>query len=184
MAVQTVVIAALAILFIAILLARPARIFLKFRGRRVISCPDNHQAAGVIVDARHAALSALGHSPELRLSTCSRWPEKQGCGAPCLSQIAASPEDCLVRNLLVKWYEGKDCALCGQPFGGVDWAAAKPAVLNAAGVSLEWQEIPSEELFRTIETAKPVCFACHTANRMAREHPELVVDRTARYRTP
>ena len=39
------------------------------------------------------AASALLGPPELRLTACSRWPEKAGCGQPCLSQIAASPQE-------------------------------------------------------------------------------------------
>lgn len=177
MAVQTLVIAAGAALFVVFLLARPARIYFRLRGRRVIACPENHQAVGVILDARYAALSAIRHDPQLRLSNCSRWPEKQDCGAPCLSQIAAAPQDCLVRNLLVHWYGGKNCALCGLPFGNLDWNAAKPAALLPTGVSLQWDDIPAEALGSALENAKPVCFSCHTANRMVREHPELVTRR-------
>jgi hypothetical protein len=29
----------------------------------------------------------------------------------------------------------------------------------------------------TLAAAKPICFACHMAQTLVREHPELVVDR-------
>jgi hypothetical protein len=175
-AIQTVVVAIASVLG-AVAVWRLARAWWKYRGRRVITCPENQQAAGVVVDARHAAATALGKSPELRLSSCSRWPERAGCGQECLSQIEASPVECLVRNILTKWYEGKVCAWCGQPFGEIDWAGRKPALLGADGVSIEWSEVPPERLQETLATASPVCFACHMANKLLREHPELAVDR-------
>jgi len=81
------------------------------------------------------------------------WPERAGCGQECLSQIEASPGECLVRNILTKWYEGKVCAWCGQPFGEIDWAGRKPALLGADGVSIEWSEVPAERLQETLAAA-------------------------------
>jgi hypothetical protein len=175
--VQTVVVV-IAVVLAGIALGRLARAWWRYRGRRVITCPENRKPAGVVVDARHAAVTALGKSPELRLSSCSRWPERAGCGQPCLSQIEASPEDCLVRNILTKWYEGKVCAWCGQPFGEIEWAGRKPALLRADRVSVEWSEVPADRLHETLVAALPVCFACHMAGTLAREHPELAVDRS------
>jgi len=146
----------------------------KFRGRRVVTCPENERPAGVSVDVRHAVATALGKAPELRLESCSRWPERAGCGQQCLSQIEASPEGCLVRNILLAWYAGKACQVCGLPIGDIALAGAKPAVLRADGVSMEWQEIPADRLQETLSQATPICFACHTAKRMMSEHPGLV----------
>ena len=146
----------------------------KFRGRRVVTCPENQRPAGVAVDARHAVATGLGKAAELRLESCSRWPEKAGCGQQCLSQIEASPEGCLVRNILVTWYAGKSCQSCGRPIGEISLGGAKPAVLGTDGSSIEWSEIPAEKLQETLLTASPVCFACHTALKMVVEHPELV----------
>ena len=44
-------------------------------------------------------------------------------------------------------------------------------------MSVEWNEIPADKLVETLAGALPICFACHTANRLVREHPELVTDR-------
>jgi hypothetical protein len=145
----------------------------KYRGRRVVTCPENQRPAGVAVDARHAMATALA-KPELRLESCSRWPEKAGCGQECLRQIEASPDGCLVRNILVEWYEGKDCHSCGMPVDGISLAGAKPALLRSDGVSMEWSEIPAEKLHETLLAANPICFACHTARRMLREHRGLI----------
>src|ERR1035437_4248807 len=151
--------------------------WLKYRGQRAITCPETKRPAGVVVDAAHAAATVFGKAPELRLSECSRWPEKAGCGQECLSQIEASPEGCLVRRILVDWYAGKACASCGQPIGEIPPAGGKPALLLADGISVEWKQISAELLPETLAAAKPICFACHTAQTLVREHPELVVDR-------
>jgi hypothetical protein len=174
------------VVWIAVLLggitamARLGSAWFRYRGARVISCPENLSPAGVTLDARHAALSGFGGSPHLRLSSCSRWPERAGCGQQCLSQIEASPESCLVRNILTKWYEGKSCASCGRPFGAIEWAVQKPALVRADHVSVEWSQVPAERITETLETALPVCFACHMAGTLVREHPELVIDRSRR----
>ena len=84
---------------------------------------------------------------------------------------------CLVRNILTEWYRDKDCAACGQPIGAIDWAGSHPALLVADQVSVEWERVPADKLTGTLAGALPICFACHMANRLVREHPELVTDR-------
>ena len=96
--------------FAAILFLRR---YIRLRGQRVITCPETGEPAGVELAAGRAAATALAGEPALRLRDCSRWPERAGCGQECLSQIEAAPEDCLVRSLLTKWYEGISCVDCG-----------------------------------------------------------------------
>jgi hypothetical protein len=173
-----IVVVAAAFILAAIVLWRTGRVWLKYRGKRAITCPENHVAAGVSLDVGHAAATALRGEPELRLTACSRWPERGDCGQDCIFQIERSPEDCLVRNILIRWYEGKKCAWCGRPFEEIHLADRKPAVLTADKASVEWNQIPAEQLQQTLATALPLCFSCHVANTMIREHPELVIDRS------
>jgi len=167
-------------LLAGIILTRLAALWWKYRGQRVVSCPESQRPAGVAVDAGHAAISGLGFRTQLRLNECSRWPERAGCGQACLRQIEAAPADCLVRNILLKWYEGKSCQSCGRLIGPIVMGGAQPAVLTADKVSVEWSDIPVERLQEVLSTAEPVCFACHMASKMMREHPELVIDRSVR----
>ena len=171
-----VVLAAVALTFVA---ARLLVAWFRFRGDRVITCPESQRPAGVRLDARHAALTSLGR-PDFKLSACSRWPERAGCGQKCVSQIEESPEGCLVRGILAEWYRGKSCACCGQVFGQIEWQIQKPALLSADKVFVEWSQIAAERLQETLEAALPVCFACHMANTLIREHPGLVTDRSRR----
>jgi hypothetical protein len=122
------------------------------------------------VDAWHAGSA-------LRLSACSRWPEKAGCGQECLAEIAAAPEGCLVRNIAAKWYAGKPCAVCGIEIGAVEWGPSQPALILSDKSSVQWKEVSAAVIRETLETALPVCFACHMANKLVREHPELVTVR-------
>lgn len=152
--------------------------WLKYRGKRVIDCPENHQPAGVSLDLRHVASTALRGDLKLRLKQCSRWPERSDCGQQCISQIESAPEDCLVRNILVHWYEGKNCAWCGRPIGEIHLTDRKPALLTVDKGSVEWNEVPAEQLPQVLAAAQPLCFTCHIANKMVREHPELIINRS------
>src|SRR5947208_2217699 len=165
---------------VAVGVGRVLRVFWHERGARAIVCPENLRPAGVTVDARHAALTGFAGSERLRLSSCSRWPERAGCGQQCLNQIQSSPEGCLVQKILVKWYEGKSCSFCGTPFGEIEWSGQKPALVRADNISVEWSRVPAEQLTETLETASPICFACHLANTLVRERPDLVIDRSSR----
>jgi hypothetical protein len=154
------------------------RAYLRYRGDRVITCPENRRPAGVVVDAGHVLLTALEGKPDLRLKFCSRWPERQDCGQECLRQIVATPEDCLVRHILTQWYQGKTCALCGKPIGEIHWADNEPALLNTEHRTVEWHEVRAADVPDVLATHQAVCWNCHVVNRIAGEHPELVGDRS------
>lgn len=154
------------------------RAYLQFRGERVITCPENKRPAGVVVDTEHVLLMTLEGKTDLRLKSCSRWPERRDCGQECLRQIEAAPEDCLVRHVLTQWYHGKNCALCGKPIGEIHWADNEPALLNAEHQTIEWHEVAAADVPDVLATHQPVCWNCHVVNRMIEEHRELVLDRS------
>ena len=154
--------------------------FLTYRGTRVVTCPENGNVAAVEVDPRHAAATAFRCQPELRLAACSRWPEKAGCGQECLRQIEAAPEDCLVKTIVTRWYAGKTCSYCGQPFSMIHWHDHKPALLALDGRTVEWSQVPPEQVPEALDHDRPVCWNCHIAETFRREHPDLVVDRPGR----
>lgn len=169
-----------AIIVLSVVLAfiwRVARTYLKLRGRSLVTCPETHEPTGVRVDALHAAVTALARRGGLRLKDCNRWPERKGCGQECLAQVEAAPEDCLVRAILTKWYEGRKCAFCGTPFGEINWLDHKPALMSPEKVTVEWSDVPTEEIPKVLATHMPVCWNCHTVETFRRRYPELVVDR-------
>ncbi len=161
---------------IYLVLVPSVRVYLRFRGKRVVTCPETREPAGVEVDAGDAAFSLFG-DPELRLKDCTRWPEREACGQECLSQIEAAPEDCLVRNILTKWYAGKSCVVCGKPLGEIDWIEHRPALMSPDNVTVEWKDLSPDKVPHALESHRPICWNCHISATFHREHPELIVER-------
>jgi hypothetical protein len=158
-------------------LRRALRTYLKFRGKRLVSCPETHQPAAVRVATGKAAFKATLGDGQLRLSECSRWPEKEACGQECLAQIQEAPKACLVWTIINRWYQGQKCVYCHKPFGEIHWHDHPPALLDSERKTVEWNEIPAEKLQEVLGTHWPVCWNCHVAETFRREHPQLVVDR-------
>jgi len=155
------------------------RAYRKFRGTRVITCPETGRAAAVEVDRKHAAATAAVGETELRLTSCSRWPEREGCGQDCLTQIEESPEGCLVRNMLTEWYRGSTCAFCRKEIPEIHWSDHKPALLTPDRKTLEWHEVRPEDLPRVFATHQRVCWNCHIAQSFRAQFPGLAVERPA-----
>jgi hypothetical protein len=70
-------------------------VYFKFRGTRLITCPETKNYAAVELDAKHAALISPFGTRRFRLSDCSRWPGRKECGQDCLRETESFPEDCL-----------------------------------------------------------------------------------------
>jgi hypothetical protein len=162
-------------------LARYARSLLLYRGQRVVVCPETRRYVAVEVDALHAAATASDGEAELRLRSCTRWPERRDCEQDCVHQIENAPEDCAVRKMLADFYEGKRCAVCRRAFEEIHWDDHKPALLRPEdGRTFGWRDLAPESLPELLETHLPVCWNCHVAAAFRREHPELVTDRDSK----
>lgn len=153
------------------------RTFLEFRGKRLITCPENHKTEAVEVAAGEAAVGAFLSEPTLRLKECSRWPERQDCGQECLKQIEVNPQNCLVWNIVSTWYEGKQCVYCHKTFDELHHLDHVPALLSPNGKTVEWRELRPEQLPEAFSNHRPICWNCHVAETFRRLHPDLVVDR-------
>lgn len=166
--VAVVVVAALSSLGVLIV-----RSVLRLRGKHLVTCPETQAPAAVEIDLSLSALGAALGRPALRLSACSRWPERGRCGQPCLDELEAAPEDCLVRNILARWYEGKQCVYCGCGFGQLHWHDYKPALLAPDGALREWTDIPPEAVPAALATDRPVCWNCLIVETLHRQRPDL-----------
>jgi hypothetical protein len=174
------VLLALAVLFAITLvweIVRSFRTYLRYRGRRIITCPETRRDAAVRVAARKAAAAAAVGAPHIRLSECSRWPERKDCGQDCLAQVKSDPIGCLVQTIVNRWYAGQSCVSCHKPFGEINWHEHPPALADEQGKTVQWNEIPMEKLQEAFATHWPVCWNCHIAERFRREHAELVTNR-------
>jgi hypothetical protein len=179
LAVLWILIAAALVIGLVVAVRTFGRSYVRFRGKRVITCPENEEFAAVEVDATHAATTALFGERELRLQTCTRWPEKQNCGQDCLAQIEAAPQDCLARTMLTQWYSGSTCAVCSKPIGEIDWYTHKPALMSPERQTLSWDEVAAERLPEVLATHFPVCWDCHVVESVVREHGDRIVVRPA-----
>lgn len=153
------------------------RTYFNYRGQRLVTCPETHKAAAVNVAAGEAGLGVFFSEPTVRLRECSRWPERQNCGQDCLQQIEVNPENCLVWNIVAKWYEGKSCAFCHKPIGPLQHLDHAPALLGPDFRTTEWKNVRPEELPEIFSTHQPVCWNCHVAESFRRLYPELITDR-------
>jgi len=181
--------AVLAVAFVAGRLFAGGRFYSRFRGKRLVTCPETHHTAAVEVDAKALAKEITRRgtvAPQaglvetkqgLRLRECSRWPERQDCPQGCLHQIETAPEQCLVRHIVDQWYAERPCVFCQRPIREIDWLQQKPALLTPDQGTVEWNEIAPERLPEVFQTCQPVCWSCHVAEKFRREHPDLVVDR-------
>lgn len=148
------------------------------RGLRVLTCPETLQPAAVKVAAFDAAKwFAVSGEADLHLASCSRWPEKAGCGEECLAQVEADPQAGLVASIVARWYDGRSCHFCGDPIGPIVWHERPPAVRLGTGTTREWKEIAPQELPHVFATGAAVCWPCHLVETFRRENPRLIVER-------
>jgi len=95
--------AVLLVLAAFLLLSDWAQTWFRYRGVRVITCPENLESAAVTIDAGRAArMMAIAGDKDLHLKTCSRWPEMAGCAEDCLAQIEGSNDGCSLKALVTQ----------------------------------------------------------------------------------
>ncbi len=145
------------------------RTYLEYRGERLVLCPETEQYATVEIDGRLAAVTALFGASELRVENCSRWPEHEHCAQDCIWQIDLSPLGCPIRDLLISWYRGKVCGLCGRPFGKLS-EFDRPALLSPEGNIVECEAVRPEAIPGVLSTHTPVCWDCRRAKKLRSEH--------------
>ncbi len=151
----------------------------RMKGARVITCPETRETAAVEVDAARATLTSIFKGEtQYQLTSCTRWPERAGCGQECVVEIHGTPNHCLVRTILADWYLGRNCAFCGTPFGEINWHDHKPGLYDPERKrNLEWTDVRPELVYAALATHEPVCWNCDVAEKFRRDHPELVIER-------
>ena len=151
-------------------------VYNRYRGARVVTCPETRQPVGVKIDAAVAMRTAVTDAPRYVITACSRWPEREGCDQACVPQIATSPQGTLVRNIVARWYEGRTCVYCGKPITEINGRIV-PALRTTDGVLHDWDSIAPEDLPALLDTAAAVCANCELAEDFRLRFPGLVTDR-------
>lgn len=177
--VLTIYIVAGAVILVAIVFAAVAFVkrYVKYRGKRVITCPETNCHEAVELDASLASMSSLLDGPELKLTSCTRWPERQDCAQLCIREIETSPFGCQLRAMLDNWYKGKECVYCRRVFDEIHWFDHKPALQAPDGHMVEWAAVRAEAIPHVLQTHLPVCWNCRIVENFRIEHPELVTER-------
>ena len=129
----------------------------------VLACPDTGAAVAVKLHVVRAAATNLTGKADLRVKSCSRWPEKRNCGQECLSQIKAAPGACSVRSIMANAYRGARCALCDAEIGEIGRGGRKPVLMSPdRKTRIEWDEVPPQDLPKILATHSKICQDCHT----------------------
>jgi hypothetical protein len=156
------------------------QVWRRWRGVRLVTCPETSRAAAVTVDRMHAAATAFFEgTAEIRLSICSRWATRGRCRQPCLLALTRAGQAATVDAVMTDWYSGHRCSVCGGPVRHVASHARTPALAGPDGVTVEWRSLPPEQLVDLFDTHRAVCWDCHLAESFRRLNPDLYVDRPA-----
>ena len=150
----------------------------RYRGSRIVTCPETQEPTIVEVDSLHATLTSAVGVPDIRLQNCSRWPMNEQCGQECLIDLDIAPDECLVNGVLMRWYRDKKCVYCGNRFAEVHWTDHRPALRSPEGKLVSWKDVKLDKLQDVLETHSPVCWDCYIAQTFRLEHPDLVVLRS------
>lgn len=174
----TLVIAVALIVVALVYMLDPLRAWQRYRGERLVICPETKTAAAVEIDTGHAALTALVEGrPDVRLAACSRWSERERCDEPCLTDVVTADRDGTVEAIVGRWYQERTCGYCGKPIGSAAPTQNAPALVGPDGISVAWPEVAAEHLPDLFLTHQAVCGNCHLVETFRRTHPELVVER-------
>jgi hypothetical protein len=114
-AITVIVLSALGLIIVWLIRSEIWRTFFKFRGDRLVSCPETDAMTAVRVDAARAAVTTPFGLPQLRVKSCLRWPNRLGCDQACLWQVRAAPRETLTATILRQWCEGKPAIYGWKP---------------------------------------------------------------------
>jgi hypothetical protein len=154
-------------------------LYARYRGNRIVTCPETNAPAGAKINAALAAGTWLVTQPRFVATACSRWPERAGCDQACAPQVETSPEDTLVRNIVAKWYGERTCTYCAQPIRDIGRAGVTPALLGPNDELHQWNDIPAEDLPQVLSSPVAVCAPCELAEDFRRRFPDRVTERPA-----
>ena len=176
----TVLLFAVTLALFSVLVHLWVRAWFRAAGERVVTCPESHQAAGITLAAARAATGAVLGGSEPVIRSCSRWPEKGGCGQECLAEIHAAADGCLVREKVRAWYEGKSCVRCSRDLSPACWQHNRPALRVPDGHTRTWASLRPEEVPAALATDEPICWDCHVLVDFVQRFPGRAVLRDKR----
>jgi hypothetical protein len=173
------------LLLIAIVLAVYAGIALvtwkRYRGTRVVTCPETKRPASVRIDVGHAAATAVWERADVKLACCSRWPEREGCDEACVPQILEGQDETRVKIMAEHFFAGKRCAICQHEIAPVHAGTLQPGLLRpVTHEAAAWDEIAAADLPDAFTARRAICANCTVAESFRHRFPDRVVERAPR----
>jgi hypothetical protein len=166
----------LAVLVVYLVIA--LRTWSRVRGTRVVVCPETQRPVAVKVDVGHAVASALWEKADVKLTACSRWPERQDCDQPCVRQIETKPAETAPATIATHFFTGERCAICTRPIEAPNRMTLQPGFMDAATHKVQsWDEVPPQDLAEAMATRRPLCANCTLAETFRQRFPDRVTDR-------
>lgn len=163
---------------LAVYLVIAVRTWIRVRGTRVVVCPETQKPVAVRVDVGHAIASAVREKADLKLTSCSRWPESQDCDQPCVRQIEAAPVETRPKAIAAHFFGRQRCAICSHPIGTPSSLTLQPGFMDPATHQVyAWNDVPPQDLSRAIAAWRPLCPDCTLAESFRHDSPERVTDR-------
>jgi hypothetical protein len=173
-----IVLLVLAVLLVYLVIA--VRTWLRVRGSRVVVCPETDEPVAVKVDVGHAVASAVWEKPDLRLTSCTRWPERQDCDQPCVQQIETAPSETSPKTIAAHFFAKEHCAICSRPIDAPNSMTLQPGFMDPATHRVQsWDEVTPQDLPAAIATRRPLCANCTLAETFRQRFPDRVTDRRA-----
>lgn len=171
-------IALLVIAVLVVYLVIALRTWSRIHGTRVVVCPETQNPAAVNVDIGHAVASAVWEKADIRLSSCSRWPEREDCEQPCVHQIETMASETSPKIIATHFFSTQRCSICTRPIAPPSAVTLQPGFMDPVTHKVEsWNEIPPQELPQAIATRRPLCSNCTLAESFRQRFPDKVTDR-------
>jgi hypothetical protein len=166
----------LAVLLVYLVIA--ARTWTEVRGARLVVCPETQQPVAVQVDVGHAVASALWEQPDLRVTSCSRWPERQDCDQPCVRQIERAPSETRPKTIASHFFARQRCAICTEKIAPLGAFTLQPGFMNPATRRVaRWDDVPPRDLPRAVADWRPLCANCTLSESLRQDFPDRVTER-------
>lgn len=145
---------------LGIFLYRVSRRFLRFRGTRLILCPENSRLAAVELASWQISVAGLLGKALPRVRNCSRWPARAGCDEACVKQIGQAPAATRIETIVTEWCHDQSCRYCGAPLKKVHARRHDPHLIDAELRIFEWKEVPAEQIPQALRSCEAICENC------------------------
>jgi len=154
------------------------RTWVRVHGPRVVMCPETQKPVAVKVDVGHAVATAVWEQADVKLTSCTRWPERGGCEQPCVRQIETAPDETSPRVIAAHFFKKERCAICTKPIETPGGVSLQPGFMDPGSHQVQsWNEVPPQDLPAAIAVRYPLCANCTLAESFRQRFPDRVTDR-------